>query len=61
VIASVSAGATTLSRSDAARLLVNLIGYALMVNGLAVYLHRKRRSVEEPEPSQTLRKPFLVR
>jgi hypothetical protein len=33
----------------AVRQLVNLIGYALMVNGLAVHLHRKRRSVEDLE------------
>jgi hypothetical protein len=31
------------------RQLMNLVGYALMVNGLAVYLHRNRRNAEDPE------------
>jgi hypothetical protein len=33
----------------AARQLINIVGYALMVNALAVHLHRKRRSVDSPE------------
>jgi hypothetical protein len=33
----------------AARQSVNLIGYALMVNSLALHLHRERRSANDPE------------
>jgi hypothetical protein len=32
-----------------ARQLVNLLGFALMTNGLAIHLHRKRRAVEAKE------------
>ena len=30
------------------RQLMNLIGYALMVNGLAIHLHRKRQAAAPP-------------
>ena len=33
----------------AQRQLVNLVGFAIMTNSLAVFLHRNRRLAEDPE------------
>jgi hypothetical protein len=38
----------------AARQSVNLLGFALMVNGLALHLHRKKRAALDPEGNQPI-------